>query len=188
MDSMKKAIKHWWLSLVVGIVSIIVGVLCFASPDKSLVGLTYVFIASFLIGGVLEIAFALSNRDYRYGWGWTLAAGILEIILGILLIALPMPTVTVILIFMVGFWILFRSIWGIAQSCQLGALGIRGWVWLLALSILSLVFSFLYMLSPAFGGMFLVIFVGSAMILYGLFRMVMAFEVRQLGKDIGELK
>ena len=75
IDSMKKAVKNWWVSLLVGILAIIMGVWCFMSPGASLIGMTYVFIIGFLLGG-LDICFAVLNRNYMYGWGWSLAGGI----------------------------------------------------------------------------------------------------------------
>jgi Uncharacterized conserved protein len=186
IDSMKKAVKNWWVSLLVGILAIIMGIWCFTSPGASLAGMTYVFVFGFLIGGILDICFAVSNRNHMYGWGWELAGGILEILLGIMLLVLPTPFITGILVYMVGFWILFRSIWGIGESCQLQILGIKGWGWTLALSIISLLFSFVYLLSPGFGkGIFVVALVGCSMLAYGIFRIVMAFKLRQIGKKIG---
>lgn len=183
IDSMKKAVKYWWVSLLVGILAIIMGMWCFTSPGASLIGMTYVFIVGFLLGGILDICFAVSNRNQLYGWGWSLAGGILEVLLGIMLLALPTPIITGVLIYAVGFWILFRSIWGIGESCQLQIMGVKGWGWLLALSIICVILSFLYLLSPGFGkGLFVVALVGSSIIVYGIFRIVMAFELRRIGK------
>lgn len=182
-DSMKKVVKNWWVSLLVGVLAIIMGIWCFTSPGASLLGMTYVFIVGFLLGGIMDVCFAVSNRNYMYGWGWSLAGGILEILLGIMLLALPTLAVTGILVYMVGFWILFRSIWGIGESCQLQILGVKGWGWLLALSIMCLILSFLYLLSPGFGkGIFIVALVGTSMLVYGMFRIVMGVKLRQIGK------
>lgn len=136
----------------------------------------------------MEIIFAVSNRRILYGWGWNLAAGILEFLLGVGLIALPMASVAVILIYVVGFWILFRAIWSIGASFELHQVGIRGWGWLLTLGILTALLAFLFMLSPAFGGIFLVIFVGMAMLVYGIFRIMLAFSLKALYKDIKEIE
>ena len=188
IDSMKRKVKNWWISLIVGILVIALGVWCLVSPGESLVGMAYVFVVVFLLGGVMDIILAVSNRKYAYGWGWTLAAGIMETILGVLLLALPTPTITLMLIYLVGFWILFRSIWGIGESCQLQILGIKGWGWLLALSILCVIMSFLFLISPLFGGIFVVVFVGMTVILYGVFRIIVAFKLRQINKSIKELR
>lgn len=184
--SFKKSVKHWWISLFVGILAVIVGVWCLASPDVTLISMTYVFSSMFLIGGIFDVVFALSNRKYMSGWGWTLTSGILEILLAILLFALPVPIVAGILIYLVGFWILFRSLWGIGESCALQMAGFRGWGWLLALSILSLCFSFFYLLSPVFGGIFVVVLVGTGIICYGIFRIVLSFKLREINKTLSK--
>ncbi len=187
IESMKKAVKNWWISLLMGILAIVMGVFCFAAPGASLIGLTYVFIIGFILGGILDITFAVSNRNYVYGWGWTLAAGILELLLGVMLLTLPAASVTVILVYFVGFWILFRSLWSIGESSQLQMLGVKGWGWALALSILCAILSFLYLLSPTFSkGVFVIALVGLSMLVYGIFRIVMAFEFRQIGKQLKE--
>jgi uncharacterized membrane protein HdeD (DUF308 family) len=187
-DSMKKTVKFWWISLIVGILAIALGVWCLLSPDKSLVGMAYVFVIVFLIGGILDIIFAVINRKYVHGWGWTLAAGIMETLLGILLLTLPTYLVTSVLVYFVGFWILFRSIWGIGESFQLQTLGVKGWGWLLVLSILCVILSFLYLLSPVFGGIFVVVLVGMTVILYGILRIVIAFKLRKFGKKMKDLE
>ena len=187
IESMKRAVKNWWISLLMGILAIIMGIFCFAAPGASLIGLTYVFVIGFILGGILDIIFAVSNRDYVYGWGWTLAAGILELLLGVMLFPLPAASVTIILVYFVGFWILFRSIWSIGESTQLRMMGVKGWGWALALSILCTVLAFLYLLSPTFSkGVFVVVLVGISMLVYGTFRIVMAFEFRQIGKQLKE--
>lgn len=75
IESMKRAVKNWWISLLMGILAIIMGICCFAAPGASLIGLTYVFVIGFILGGILDIIFAVSNRDYVYGWGWVTARG-----------------------------------------------------------------------------------------------------------------
>ncbi|MGI6572034.1 MAG: HdeD family acid-resistance protein [Fermentimonas sp.] len=187
IESMKRAVKNWWISLLMGILAIVMGIFCFAAPGASLIGLTYIFVIGFILGGILDIVFAVSNRDYVYGWGWTLAAGILELLLGVMLFTLPAASITVILVYFVGFWILFRSIWSIGESAQLRMLRVKGWGWALALSILCTILSFLYLLSPTFSkGVFVIALVGISMLVYGIFRIVMAFEFRQIGKQLKE--
>lgn len=183
-NSVKRAVKNWWISLLVGILAVIVGVWCLARPDQSLLAMTYVFVANFLICGVLDIVFAVSNRNILTGWGWTLTSGIFEILMGILLLTLPTPVITTILIYMIGFWMLFRAVWGIGESCQLQFMGVKGWGWLLAFSILAVIFSFIYLLSPVFAGVFLIVFIGFALIVYGIFRIVLAMKFRSYYKEV----
>lgn len=187
IDSVKKTVKYWWLSLLIGLLGIVVGVWCLFTPASSLFAITALFIIVLLMVGIFDIVFAVSNRRYSNSWGWHLAGGILELLLGVLLLCLPLPASTGILIYLVGFWMLFRSVMGIAESCELQMVGFRGWGWLLALSILSLLFSFIYLLSPIFGGIFIVIYIGISFILYGIYRIVLAIRQRKINKELNDI-
>jgi len=186
-ETVKDTVKNWWVSLLVGILAIIVGVWCLCSPDATLVALTMVFIIAFLIGGILEIVYAVSNAKIVAGWGWSLASGIIDILFALLLMILPTLLITTLLIYFVGFWILFRSIWAIGEATELQRFGVRGWGWLLALAILSVLLAFVFMISPLFGGIFIVAFVGVAFISFGIFRIYRAFLLKSLHKYIKKL-
>lgn len=158
-----------WISAVVGLISIIVGVWCLFTPDTTLVALTYVFIFGLFAEGVLELLNAFSSAG-RPSMGWRIVIGIIEILLGIWICCMPMAQAALVLIYVVGFWIFFSSATGIAESCQLATFHIRGWGWLLACNIIGLLFSFLFLIGPAIGAVFTVVFAGAAFISYGIFR------------------
>ncbi len=141
--------------------------------------LSILFIAGFLASGTLEIIFAISNRKTLAGWGWTLVSGIIDLALGALLLAVPAIT-PIILVYLVGFWIMFRSIWAIGSSVELQRSGVSGWGWLLALAILGLITSFIFMFIPIAGGAMIVAFAAIAFISYGIFRIYLAFKLRSI--------
>lgn len=183
----RKDIRYWWISLIVGLFSIAAGIGCFVTPGGSLVLLTVLFVTTLLAGGILNILFATLNRKRIAYWSWSLARGIIEVLLGIWLILLPLPVVTTGLIFLVGFWMLFHSIIGIGESCELQQYDIKGWGWLLACNILSLIFSFVYLMSPVFGGLFVVLYLGFSFIFYGVFRIVLAFKLRRFNQEVHKM-
>lgn len=183
----RKDIRYWWISLIVGLFSIAAGVGCFVTPGGSLALLTVLFVTTLLAGGILNILFATLNRKRIAYWSWSLARGIIEVLLGIWLILLPLPVVTTGLIFLVGFWMLFHSIIGIGESCELQQYDIKGWGWLLACNILSLIFSFVYLMSPVFGGLFVVFYLGFSFVFYGVFRFVLAFKLRRFNQEVRKM-
>ena len=95
-NEIKHSVKNWWTSLLLGIVYIIVALWLMFSPLSSYVALSIVFSISMLISGILEIIFSLSNRKGVPSWGWYLVGGIIDLILGIYLIAYPMVSMEVI--------------------------------------------------------------------------------------------
>lgn len=183
----RKDIRYWWISLIVGLFSIAAGIGCFVTPGGSLALLTVLFVTTLLTGGILNILFATLNRKRIAYWSWSLARGIIEVLLGIWLILLPLPVVTTGLIFLVGFWMLFHSIIGIGESCELQQYDIEGWGWLLACNILSLIFSFVYLMSPVFGGLFVVFYLGFSFVFYGVFRFVLAFKLRRFNQEVRKM-
>ena len=114
--------------------------------------------------------------------GWTLTRGILELLLGIWLLALPLPVVAETLVVLIGFWVLFYAVIGIGEACELQQFGVRGWGWLLACSILCLILSFVYLVTPVYGGFFIVLYAGLSFLFYGIFRIAFAFILRRLGR------
>lgn len=179
-----KSFRYWWISLIVGILSIIAGICCFTTPTSSLAALTELFMAILIIGGIFNIVSAATNRRWNYFWGWDLARGIIELLLGIWLVVLPLPLVTTTLVYIFGFWMLFHSIIGICESCGFAATPIKGWGWMLACNILGLLCSFLFLMSPIYGGVFVLVYVGISFIAYGIFRTVLAFRMRRFNKSM----
>lgn len=186
-EGVRNTIGHWWVSLIIGIIAVIVGIWSLATPLSALTALTTVFVITFFVSGIFEIDFAIRNRNVLHGWGWTLAGGVLDIGLGIMLLAMPSPITTKILIYFVGFWIMIHSLWSIGAAHELRRLGVRGWGWMLAMAILSLIFSLIFIFSPVAGGVFIVAFFGAALIVYGIFRIYMAMELRGVKRRLGLL-
>jgi uncharacterized membrane protein HdeD (DUF308 family) len=70
------------LTILLGVVGVIAGVLIVAHPLYSLGFLTLVLAAWFVIDGVFGIILAFRIKP-EPGWGWTLFSGILALLLGI---------------------------------------------------------------------------------------------------------
>ena len=93
IESGNGEIRYWWVSLLVGLLSVAVGIWCIATPEESLMALTSLFICVLIAAGICNVAFAALNDRHSTEWGWTLTRGILELLLGIWLLALPLPVV-----------------------------------------------------------------------------------------------
>lgn len=183
VKDIRRSVRYWWESLVVGLLAIILGIWSLVTPVSALAVFTVFFIVAFFASGIFDIAFAISNRRIMRGWGWVLTGGIIDIMLGLMLLRLPTPVVTIALVYFVGFWILLRSIWAIGSAAEFSTLGVAGWGWLLALAILSLIFAIIFIFSsPIFGGTVVVAFFAVAMIIYGVFRVDLAFQLRKVLK------
>ena len=77
---------YWW-SLLSAIVGIVAGVLLLGWPAQGVFSLTSVLIAFLLVEGAITIFYALEHRSGPVRWGYMLASGIVDLILGIILFA-----------------------------------------------------------------------------------------------------
>ncbi len=183
VDSLRNSAKHWYLILILGLVFIAMGILVLLTPVSSLIALSIFFAVTFFISGLFEIIYAISNRKAIDHWGWNLVGGVIDLLIGILLIANPAASV-VVLIFYVGFALIFRSIMTIGWSVQLNRLRIRNWGWVLVWGILGLIFSFLLILNPAITGFAIVVFLGVAFMMIGIAQIILSFRLKQLKKMV----
>jgi uncharacterized membrane protein HdeD (DUF308 family) len=78
-------------SLISAILGVAAGVLLLGAPLQGTLSLTAIVIAFLLVEGIVSIIYALEHRSGESGsWGWMLASGVLDLILGgILLSGLP---------------------------------------------------------------------------------------------------
>ncbi len=182
LQSLKNSAKQWYLLLILGLIFIAMGVWVFLTPVSSLLALSIFFAITFLISGVFEISYAISNRKTIGHWGWNLAGGIMDLIIGLILISHPGIS-TVFLIFYVGFALLFRSIMTIGWSVQLNKVGTKDWGWVLTWGILGLIFSFFLLWNPAITGFAIVIYLGVALIMIGIAQIFISLRLRRLKKE-----
>jgi uncharacterized membrane protein HdeD (DUF308 family) len=175
----KNFTKHWYLSLLLGILFICVGIWVFRTPLESYLTLSILFSVTIFISGISEIIYSLSNRKEMDNWGWVLAGGIIDLLLGIWLISSPLLSITI-LPFVVGFMMMFHSMTAMGFAFDLKGFAGSGWGWLLALGIIGLLFSFLLLWNPLFAGLTIVILTGCAFITIGFFRIILAFKLKHL--------
>lgn len=186
LSSVKKTVKYWWISPIIGVIAIILGVLCLANPLTTLSMLAALFVAGFILSGLFEVVFAISNKEILNGWGWTLASGIISILFGLILLVMPIETITV-LLFFVGFWAMFQSIWAIGSAIELQKSGLKGWGWVLAFGIIGLIFSFILITNPLFAAGFIIYLFAFILLTYGFVRIFYGFRLRSIHKELEKI-
>ena len=184
MDKTIKAFTDkWWISLVLGILLIITGIWIFRTPLQSYVSLSVLFSTIIFITGLVEVSFSIINRNNIDGWGWHLMGGVVDIIIGTLLLMHPLLTM-MIMPYYVAFWLLFRGATSIGVSIQLKNYQINTWWWLLISGIATILFSFLMLADPQFGGLTIVIFTSFAFISFGVYHIAFAISLKRFGKRV----
>jgi uncharacterized membrane protein HdeD (DUF308 family) len=103
--------RRWsgfFLHLLSGVLSVVVGMLFLRAPLDAVLTLTLLLACLLMVGGIFKIVAALS---YRFGaWGWPLVGGVIDLILGVLIwLEWPASALWVIGLF-VGISLLFRGL------------------------------------------------------------------------------
>lgn len=181
VKTVRDAVKHWYISLIIGVLFVVSALYIFRTPLESYVSLTLLFSLLFLVSGILEIIFSLSNRKEIDNWGWTLFAGILNTVIGFILLSNPGFTIVLLPVY-VGFGLMFRSIQGMSSSFELKSYKVKGWWQLLILGLLGLIFSVVMIFNPLLGGITIMYWTAGALLALGIYSIYYAFVLRRLKK------
>jgi uncharacterized membrane protein HdeD (DUF308 family) len=110
----------FFVHLLSGVLSIVVGILFLRAPVGALAALTLLLACFFMVGGVFKIVAVLSHRFAA--WGWPLVSGIIDLVLGVLIwLEWPASALWVIGMF-VGITMVFRGFNWIALGLALRSL------------------------------------------------------------------
>ena len=180
-------IKNWWVFLIIGILLLIGSYYMFSTPVESFVGLAGLFSALILVSGLFRIFFALTNKDDIENFGLYLAGGVLDVIVGFLLLKYPGITIVLFSLF-IGFWLLFRGFNVISISFQVKKLEDSNWFWILLFGILVVIFAFMAIINPLIGASYLVITLALAIMFAGIANIFLALRLRKVKSKVQEVK
>lgn len=174
-----KAVKHWWLILIAGLIFIAAGIWVLATPLSAYLTLSTLFSVSFLVAGIFDVVFSVSNRKLMKGWGWNLVYGLVNLAIGMLLISNPVISIATLPMY-VGITVLFRSLMAIGTSLDLSSYGLPGAGSLLLMSLLGVLFAFILLWDPNFAGLSLVIWTAMALLTAGSYSIYYSFQLKKL--------
>lgn len=173
-----QAVRYWWLMLLIGLALLALGVLVFVYPAQSYAGMAVIFGWVILASGVLEVVLSASNDHFLTGRGWMLAGGVIQIILGLILVfnvALSAVTLPIVL----GFWLLFRGFNTIGLGGDMRALGVAGSGWTICGGVLLLLCALWMLFQPlVFGTAFVVVWLGVGLLFAGVSAVALSFQLR----------
>ena len=181
-----RAIRHWWLMLVAGILCIAAGICIFVFPVESYVTLSIMFGVLMLLVGAGQLVIASTSGNYLMMKGYFMVGGILDLILGIFLCVYPGVTL-VVLPFMMGLWLMYHSFMLISFGGDMDTFKISGSGSMVILGILILVLSIFVLLNPFSAGVVTVLVVaGVGLILLGITFCMVASKLKELKKELAE--
>jgi len=179
LKTVKNSVKNWWVYLLTGIFFVIMSIWVMLTPLSSYIGLSVFFSILMFLSGLAELMFVASNSKEIDGWGWYLAAAIIDFLIGLILLIYPSITMTI-LPLLVAFWIMFKGFAAVGISLDLRNYKANGWGWLLFAGIVAILFAFLIIANPVIGGVSIVYATSLALLCIGIFRIGLALRLRKL--------
>jgi uncharacterized membrane protein HdeD (DUF308 family) len=173
--NLNKTTTSWWIYLLKGVLLIILGIWMLKMPGESFSALLMVIGLIVAIGGMLETVHALYYRKVLMEWGWSLSAGILDMLIGILLIVNPEAILMLITLF-ISFWLIMRGVLAVWEAMELRKGGYSHWRWILFLGILTLLLAVILIWHPLVVGLTIIFWIAISFISLGLFRIILAFR------------
>lgn len=186
---MKNAVKGtltklWWFPLFTGLLSIGLGIWCLCSPDSSLTIMAYVFTALLFVAGCMNIAYGIINTAPHSNWGWSLALGIIEVLLAGWMYTLPANVLMTAFVFGVGIFLIFVAINAICESFMLSSHSNEWTSWLVCFLLITIIFAFIFLAGPIAGGIAVWLYIGISFITFGIYRVILAFKIQRINKRL----
>lgn len=177
-----RAIKHWWLMLIAGLLCIALGVAVFIFPIASYVTLAILFGALMLLVGVVQLIIASSSSNYLAQRGYMIVGGILDVILGVFLCIYPDITMFMLPIIM-GIWMMYHSFMLISFGGDMDTFKLGGGGMVIMGGVLLLLLSIMVILNPFSVGMATVIVLaGVGLLIMGSLLCTLSFKMKNIDK------
>lgn len=177
-----RAVKHWWLMLIAGLLCVALGVVVFVFPLASYVTLAILFGALMLLVGVVQLLVASSSSNYLAQRGYMIVGGILDVVLGVFLCVYPDITMFMLPIIM-GMWMMYHSFMLIAFGGDLDTFRLGGSALVIMGGVLLLLLSILVILNPFSVGITTVIVLsGIGLLLLGSLLCTLSFKLKNIDR------
>jgi len=179
-----RAIRHWWLLMLAGLLAIAAGICVFVFPVESYVTLSILFGILMLVTGAVQLVIASTSGNYLMMRGYIIVGGVLDVILGIFLCVYPGISLFLLPI-MMGFWLMYHSFMIIALGGDMSTFKIPGNGMMILGGVLLLLLSIFVLVDPFSVGVVSVLTVaGAGLILLGVLMCSTSVALKDVGKEV----
>lgn len=170
--------KSSWFPLVIGLVSIVFGILLLLAPQAKMESIALFAGLAVALYGLFALFMAFMNRDAKKLFLTDLLFGIVLIVLAILIFA-NLALIGKYLPTLVGFFMILSSLAEIVRSFSLKSSVLKSW-WLgIVPALIVLILGFVFLLNPGFVGASVGIFTGITMVINGIAAIVNFFQLKK---------
>lgn len=175
-----RAVMHWWLFLIAGVLCTLTGIAVFVFPLESYVTLSILFGVLMLVTGAAKLITASVSGNYFLMKGYVIIGGLLDLILGLFLCIYPGVTLMLLPI-MMGFWMMYNSFMLFAFADDLGTLQVPGSGLITAGGILLLVLSIVVLVNPFGAGIATVVIIaGTGLVVFGFLLCSLSVKLKDI--------
>jgi uncharacterized membrane protein HdeD (DUF308 family) len=174
-EEIRESTSAWWLLLLLGAISIAVGVVVLAKPSDSLTTLAVIAGVFVLVESVFDLVLSMRSRTENRGLAAVL--GVLGVVVGVLLIRHPMSGVLAVAL-LIGIWLIAV---GVVRFVRAFDLEHRGWN--IVLAVIEVVAGIVIVSTPPIGFATLALLVGIAFILNGVAIFALGWMMHTLRRD-----
>jgi uncharacterized membrane protein HdeD (DUF308 family) len=179
IEKMNRKDTNLWVSILKGAMLIVFGVWLLKSPTDNLMKLSMVFGIIIILGGLLEVGLAFSNRKNSIYSGWAIGSGVLDILIGAFLVSNP-SFILLLITGLVSIWLLIRGIISIRYALNQKNENNPNYVYGLLFGIVLILLAIIFVWHPNVLGITIAFWTALAFISFGIFRIVFVFKIQKL--------
>lgn len=177
-----RAVQHWWLMMLAGIVCVAMGIAVFVFPLQSYVVLSILTGVMMLVVGAAQLVVASTSGNYLAMRGYMIVGGVIDVLLGIFLCVYPGVTLALLPI-LLGIWLLYHSFMLISFGGDLETFRVKGSGWTVFGGVILLLLSITVLLNPFSAGIATVILVaGVGLLVMGVLICMASMIFRDIDK------
>jgi uncharacterized membrane protein HdeD (DUF308 family) len=168
--------KYWWLFLIRGLLGIALGVFALVFPAATLWAFLLLIGAYLLVDGIATIAKAIQIMRSDRHWWVLLLEGILGVVVGLLIFALPGISL-VTLALLVGYWAFLSGVLALVSAFRLRQHVKGEWLYLV-FAVVSILFGLYVIVVPAAGLIYITLMISIYGFVAGITLIGLAFRAR----------
>lgn len=171
---MQDLADHWGLVVVLGIVSIILGLLVIAYPGATIVTVAIFFAAWLFVTGIYEVIVSFTRDGDTAMRVFHAIIGVLSVIVGFALLRSPFQSVEVV-IFVIGIFWLVQGIMTFVAAFSVK----QGRNWGIFIGILGILAGIVILVYPIDSAVTLALIGGIWLVILGIMQIVAGFQIRR---------
>ena len=178
-EMMKDVADHWGLIVVLGVLSVILGILAIAYPGATIVTISIFFAAWLFVSGIFYLISSFTRDGDTGSRVLSAILGVLSIIVGWALLRTPFQSVEV-FIFVIGIFFLIQGV-----MTFIGAFARKaGRNWGIASGLLGIIAGIIVLTYPISSAVTLALIAGIWLVILGIMQVIAGFQLRSAGKRL----